>query len=381
MESLGILAIATCEAGDGRTALQAVQRARELLAGVGADKIEFHHLLIEAYAFLRMGRQQQARPLLRRAFAIGRDRGYIFGFAWAPSMLTSLCAEALQAGIETQYASHLIQRLGLLPPRGESCENWPWQVKVRIFDGLEVEVEGRPLVFSRKAQKKPLELLSALVAEGSPGVDRGLLAQHLWPDSEGDAAESALRMNLHRLRKLLRRDEAIVMQDGKVRLNDRVAWVDAWVFEAACAELEETGEGESTLGGAVSMRDRVLKLYRGQAFGREAPLPWMLPARERWRGKFVAAVARLGGLEEGREDWAGAASSYRRALEADPLTEEMYRRLMRVYLRQGKHAEAYAVYRGCREMLSIMLGVSPSDETEALRRAVAAHGADGQLMP
>ena len=61
-----------------------------------------------------------------------------------------------------------------------------------------------------------------------------------------------------------------------------------------------------------------------------------------------------------------AATVYRRALEEDPLAENLYRHLMECYLSQGKQAEAYDAYRRCRDNLSIILGIKPSLETERL---------------
>jgi len=45
--------------------------------------------------------------------------------------------------------------------------------------------------------------------------------------------------------------------------------------------------------------------------------------------------------------------------------EPVYRRLMRSLAGRGRSAEAIDVYRRCREMLSIVLSVKPSPETEA----------------
>jgi len=43
---------------------------------------------------------------------------------------------------------------------------------------------------------------------------------------------------------------------------------------------------------------------------------------------------------------------------------------MRCYLEQGNAADAARVYRRCREMLSIQLGIVPSPDTEALFRSI-----------
>jgi DNA-binding SARP family transcriptional activator len=50
---------------------------------------------------------------------------------------------------------------------------------------------------------------------------------------------------------------------------------------------------------------------------------------------------------------------------------------MRVHVRAGRHPEAVRVYRRLREMLSIVLCLAPSRETEDLRAEVYADAPDG----
>ena len=60
------------------------------------------------------------------------------------------------------------------------------------------------------------------------------------------------------------------------------------------------------------------------------------------------------------------AESYRRSLALDNLSEPIYRRLIACLRERGDTAEAMNVYRRCRELLSVVLGVQPSAETQAL---------------
>jgi len=98
---------------------------------------------------------------------------------------------------------------------------------------------------------------------------------------------------------------------------------------------------------------------------------WQERCCSQLRAKFVRAVTRLGGVLEERKDWEQAAALYLRALELDNLAEALYRRLMIVYCKQGESAEAINIYRRCRDMLSVVLNTKPSEETEAIRRAIA----------
>ena len=73
-----------------------------------------------------------------------------------------------------------------------------------------------------------------------------------------------------------------------------------------------------------------------------------------------------------RATWPTAIDVYRRGLEADNLAESFYRGLMRSLAATGDQAEALNAFRRCRELLSIVLGVKPSAETDRLSREIAA---------
>jgi DNA-binding SARP family transcriptional activator len=79
----------------------------------------------------------------------------------------------------------------------------------------------------------------------------------------------------------------------------------------------------------------------------------------------------IGQKLERASDHPNAIEVYRRALEADNLAESLYRGLMRALAATGDRAEAMNAFRRCRELLSIVLGVKPSAETERLYQAIA----------
>jgi DNA-binding SARP family transcriptional activator len=76
-------------------------------------------------------------------------------------------------------------------------------------------------------------------------------------------------------------------------------------------------------------------------------------------------------FEQGRGRLVQAIELFRSAVDAEPLHEESYRCLMHAYLLAGESAEAYGVYRRCRQALAITLGLKPSPAMEALRRRAA----------
>jgi DNA-binding SARP family transcriptional activator len=54
-----------------------------------------------------------------------------------------------------------------------------------------------------KAQKKPIDLLKALIAFGGRDIRRESLSDALWPDADGFSANNSLSTTLQRLRKLV----------------------------------------------------------------------------------------------------------------------------------------------------------------------------------
>jgi ATP/maltotriose-dependent transcriptional regulator MalT/DNA-binding SARP family transcriptional activator len=325
-----------------------------LATGSDRRNFEFHARLLRANRLVREGDERGALDALRELLAQCRDSGY-FGFLrLPPDMLAPILALALRHGVETQYVGKLIRKRKLAPPAPDIAD-WPWPLAIRTFGEFAIVREGEPLVSKGKAQKKPLELLKALITYGGRQVDATMLTSVVWPDAEGDDAKTSFDSNLYRLRKLLDIDGALTLAEGKLSLNPELVWLDVWAFDNAL----DAGNVEAALA-----------IYRGHFLALDAPLPWTLPARDRLQSKLVRAVLAAGDALERAGDWGRARAIYERTLEVDNLAEAVYRRLMVCLREEGNPAGALTTYRRCRELLSIVLGRSPSPETEAVRQTL-----------
>ena len=357
--------------GEYEQALECYSRVVARSSGVDTRNFTRAQVLLRAYQALRDGKEQEAVELLRRSLAGAQQDGYYNFFRSTPEIMSALCSTALGHQVETEFVQLLIKKRGL-EPDNRDLEGWPWPLRIYTLGRFSVVREGEPLTFSGKAQKKPLDLLKALVALGGRDVDSGTLIEYLWPDAEGDDGRSSFDSNLYRLRKLLNLDTAIVLQEGKLTLDARCCWVDAWVFERLANRVEASLHRGADRAGIQALGEALLQAYRGHFLDREAAQSWLLPARDRLRAKFQRAVLLIGQHWEEEGRWDLAVAYYQRALEFDNLAEGVYRRLIVCYREQGDLAEALNVYRRCREMLSIVLGVKPSAETEQLHRQLSA---------
>lgn len=312
---------------------------------------------VQALLHIRAGEEAAGIACLRRAFALMERHGFRSYAVRDDSFLASVCMLALEHDVHAATARELIALHGLIPgEEATMAHSWPWPVKVHALGRFEVLVNDAPVRFAVKAQRRPLELLQVLIALGGRATPAEEVMELLWPHSEGDAAWRALEVTLHRLRKLLCCERALVVQSGKISLDARYVWLDTWALERWLAQ------GDAGKPPAAAMR--VLALYRGPFLGRDAP-PWALPMRERMRSMFLRALERIADAHVRHARVQDAIDCYRRGIEADPLCESLYRGLMCCYARLGRHSEALAAYERCRALLDTQLGVAPS---RALRR-------------
>jgi DNA-binding SARP family transcriptional activator len=100
--------------------------------------------------------------------------------------------------------------------------------------------------------------------------------------------------------------------------------------------------------------------------------PWAVAERERLEDAAASALRRLIALLESQKDYDRAIDYAHRALRADPLREEPYRALMRLYVAAGRPADALRSYRELERVFSEELDEAPSAATRALAAQLAA---------
>jgi DNA-binding SARP family transcriptional activator len=225
--------------------------------------------------------------------------------------------------------------------------------------------------FTGKAQQRPLDLLKLLVALGGEEVEADRLMDALWPDADGAAAKLSFGSALFRLRKLLDVENALVLAGGRLSLDRALVWTDVAALEAALDAADAVPVTDAGDTAPVRAARALLDAYAGPLLG-TAENPWIAKPRDALRARFVRALMRVGEKLERCGDHATAVDLYRRGLEADNLAEPLYRGLMRALAATGDRAEALNAFRRCRELLSIVLGIKPSAETERLYRDLGA---------
>jgi LuxR family maltose regulon positive regulatory protein len=372
-ESSFAMALLLRATGEDKTARRHVIECKRTAQKYGSKYLEYKACLLEALFAYDEGREKKGNTALRNALAIGREKGFVY-FSWLlPPMMSSLYIKALEADIEIQYVKGLIKKCNIIPDEPPlHIENWPWPLKIYTLGQFKIEKDGKLMTFSGKVQKKPLDLLKALIAFGGSHVGEAQLTDVLWPDAEGDAGYRAFITTLQRLRHLLDHKDAVQLQGGRVSLDPRSCWVDAWAFEDASRRADLAWkEGKSRE--AMQLTEKAMNLYRGSFLennfeeDRTASLSGSLQSR------FLKSVKKIGSYYEEAREWEKAAECFQRGLESDNLNEEFYRSLMVCYGNLGRKADALRLFDRCRKALEVSLGADPSSETAAVFRSLSAN--------
>jgi DNA-binding SARP family transcriptional activator/tetratricopeptide (TPR) repeat protein/TolB-like protein len=200
---------------------------------------------------------------------------------------------------------------------------------LKMLGGLTIEAHGAPLG-GAASRRKPLALL-ALLGVSRQGISRDMLAAYLWPESDEDHAQAALRQTLYALRRDLGVSD-VVLGAAELRLNSSVITSDVEAFEAAI----DQGKPE-----------RAVALYtgpflRGVHFsgGAHAFDEWAESERRRIERRAHLALETLATDAERRNDHEVAASWWRKLAEQDRLNSRIALGLVRALAASGDPAGA-----------------------------------------
>ena len=352
-----------------------IEAAHRISLSMKSHVMEWYSLLVKAYFLLKEGKRKEGLLSLRRSLSLGKRHGYVHLEFYQPTVMQFLFAKALEQGIEQEYVKGLVNKLGLAPPGplGEGrewaeVEDWPYPVRIQTLGRFEILINEEPLTFSKKVPKKPLELVKALIAFGSTDVPVDKITDALWPEADGDAAYSSFKVNLHHLRKLLGKEQAILTGEGRISLNFQYCRVDAPVFQHVVDKILEsrTGAGKSEMQEMMLLAEKAVGMYKGSFIEDEEGYPYIAVLREKLRSCFVRLVEITGTYYESQKRWDHAVKIYEKGIETDEFQEEFYRYLMLCYKRLGKYNEAESVYdRYCR-MLHVHFGVEASAGMKAV---------------
>src|SRR5258706_1298089 len=289
------------------------ERAGRASTGVQADYCWCLAHFGRALGHVETGSEEAARRELAAGFALVRKLEWIDFLRANGEAAARLCALALEYGVESEFVRTIITQRQFEAQRPDLAA-WPWPIRVRTLGRFEIEIDGVLLPLRGKGARKPLDLLQFIIASGGSDVATGAATFALWADLEGDQAKPAFNVALHRLRKLLGSDAAIVLEFGKLSLDLKNVWVDCLAFESLVDQMNTLLTPAQARGA-----QRAQQLYVGNFLNGDEEHAWKMVYRSRLASKFKRVVRALAAYSADDSDATAARDLLERAFELDPL--------------------------------------------------------------
>ena len=236
-------------------------------------------------------------------------------------------------------------------------------VTVRLLGAMRITTNAGELRSGLRASARELLAYYLIYPDGA-SLEQAVDA--VWPDTELGRERERFWTALGNLRSMLRKATGVselkaIERDGdRYRVDPTVFAVDLWRFQSALAAARH-----AQLDPAVA----VALAQAGEAYGGVlldgAPYVWVEVPREEVRRRAVDALARLAELRQAAGDQQGALEALEQAVAADPVAEELYRRVMRLEAELGRPDAVRRTYRLLARRLAD-LDVDPDPETEQL---------------
>lgn len=327
-----------------------------------ADAAAAQPLLEEAVALLDGGvhRIDLARCLLELARRLTGDPGRrfeLFDRAAAIAAASGACPLADAARAEAMQISVPIpQRRAsdLRPPE-------PERMSLRILGTFEVRgSDGRLLTPTGVAAKAV-----KLVALSPQALHVEELADQLWPEVAAGRARPRLRNVLLRVREAA---PGLLVRCGDLVALGPGVEVDGRRFDGALDRAQRSAEAGDA--GTLEHALEALAAYEGELLPSDPYADWVVPARERFRRRYLALVDLTAGELASRGRVEHALRLLESGLRHDPYDEERYVLAARICVTAGRTTAARAFLARGRAVTD-ELGVRRSARAEALSRQLA----------
>ncbi|WP_114284521.1 alpha/beta fold hydrolase [Candidatus Halocynthiibacter alkanivorans] len=230
------------------------------------------------------------------------------------------------------------------------------QLFLKLLGGFEARA-GASAVVPEFPRKKATALLAVLASPVGRGRSRDELCGLLWGNFADEQARDSLRQTLFVMRKMIPDNVGPFASGDTLVLDAEHIATDVGSFEAAAANASTDG------------LERAFELYTGEflqgfALREDEFESWLSAERRRLENLALSVMGRLLMHYRRASRHDAAIQVAGRALDIDPLQEDLHRTLIQCYVAVGRNGQARQQYQKCAELLERELGIVPSLETQ-----------------
>ncbi len=242
-------------------------------------------------------------------------------------------------------------------------------MRILLLSQFALEDNGKR--FEPMSSYKASALLALLSYYPGRVFSREVLAELFWPEVTPVASRTSLRGALFLIRELfssvgVEPDTVIQSSRTQISFNQQSFITDVMEFMAAMQLADQAKHPHEKL----SYLSKAVSMYSGDL------LPgyyesWVSGEREKLAEMYLSALRQIEVNSLSTGDKSSAIAALKKIITADPVEEEAYLRLMRLYMEEHRPDLAVTLYQRLETTLKQQMEISPSAEAQELAASLS----------
>jgi LuxR family transcriptional regulator, maltose regulon positive regulatory protein len=317
-----------------------------------------------AYICLQNGRHSEGIQHAGNALDIIEPTGAVQLFLDQGERARVVCQALVAAGQATPFVERVLAQL---PGEAGEINVMPvaqTAVRVQTLGSFRVWLGEEEVTQERWVSTKARDLLAYFVTFRRERIPVDVAFEALWPETSS-GSKTAFHTALYRMRQALRQPE----QTAKFALVEAGSyWLDTTRFQIDVDEFDALlTQARSAHDETAGQRyEQAIALYQGPYLENMPYYDWAMPERRRLDEAYLAALSALADYYAGNGRYREALDLTRRALQSDPLREEIHCAALRHYAALGDRSGLVRHYQQLQQTLRTELNLPPLPATQTL---------------
>ena len=361
---------------ESRKAISLLQESKDCFLEDGRESESLWCMVWLLGAYDQAGQKENARAEFRELLAIRNKPTHtlLITLHQASPWLKSLqddpqIGRSLTALLEksTKLSEKILSVRRTLRRHAQSIQMPAASLTIRSFGRAEVSVNGRIISMSEWRTKSVRDLFFYFLFT-QEAVTKEQIGAVLWPEiTNSQAVKARFKDDIYRLRRAVGKN-AIVFDEVYYRFNRTLDYeYDVEAFESYLTLARKSKD----IVKRIECYQKAVDLVQGPYLS-EVDTNWAAEERERLGQMYVSALEELAHLYLDSNKIDQCLSICQLALAQNRYNEMIYQVEMRAFAALGDRASIARLYQVSKVALEEGLGISPSQETEALYRELTA---------
>lgn len=244
---------------------------------------------------------------------------------------------------------------------------------IRMFGEFSFEYDGKPAIPYNARGSKVYYLLQYLLAHRGKSFTKEALVDLLYENENVDNPSNALKIIIHRLRKLLEAyglssRNYLLYRNGKYSWNpDCACEIDIEIF---LEHIKMAGQESCSEEERILHYQSAVNLYKGDLLPHLSTKEWVLPLAVHYRELYLSCIRELFRRAGNALDYKSMLEICIKATSIYPFDEELHYMQIYCLFSLNRLKEALLAYNSVIDMLFDEFGVHPSDELQNLYRQI-----------